>query len=422
MSQNALSALAINGGEKTITKPFPPRGHFGQEEKDACNRVIDKAIAAGVAPGYGGVEEDSLCAEFAQMLGGGYADAVNGGTTAVYVALRAIDIQPFTEVIVGPITDPGGIMPITMMNCIPIIADSKPNSFNISLDSIKERVTPWTSAIVVPHISGEPADIEAIVEFAHSRGIKVVEDCAQAHGATINGKMVGTFGDCAAFSMMFGKHTCAGGQGGLVFTKDYNTYLRARHASDRGKPFGVPGANGNVVASLNYNMDEMHAAICRVQIQKMESIAARRNHYVNSIREKISEVKALRFAPVPDGSRPSYWFVCTFFDESTVTCDKNTFIAALKAEGLNAVGAYVANPYTYQWYTRRKVFGDSGYPWAAPEYKGDKNKFYTMDDLPNCAESMKNILRLEASEAWDTPEYIDLVSKAILKVWNAYKK
>ena len=93
-------------------------------------------------------------------------------------------------------------MPIVMLNCVPIIADSEKDSFNISLESIKSLVTERTRAIVVAHIAGEPADIENI-KIAHERGIYVVEDCAQAHGAKINGKPVGTFGDTAAFSMMF---------------------------------------------------------------------------------------------------------------------------------------------------------------------------------------------------------------------------
>ena len=422
MSEFALTALPINGGEKAIKQKMPARFHFGQEEKDACNRVMDQAIAAGVAPGYSGKEEDALCAEFAELLGGGYADAVNSGTTAVYVALRACDIQPFTEVIVGPVTDPGGMMPIVMMNCIPVVADAKKDSFNVSLESIKERVTPYPSAIVVPHIAGEPADIEAIVAFAHSRGIRVVEDCAQAHGATIHGKMVGTFGDCAAFSMMFGKHTCCGGQGGLVFTKEYDTYLRARHASDRGKPFGVADANGNVVASLNFNMDEMHCAIGRVQIQKMYPIAQRRNHFVTQLMEGIRDVKAVRFAKIPEGAVSSYWFLCLYFDDLAVTCDKATFSAALEAEGVPLTTSYGGNPYIFQWYPLRRVFGNSGYPWAAPEYKGDRNKTYTMDDLPVCAENKQNIIRLLINESWDNPEIIDGVVKAFHKVWEAYKK
>ena len=260
--KNNLDLLAINGGEKAIKTPFPARHHFGEEEKAACIRIMDEAISRGVAPGYNGPERELLGKEFSELLGGGYAECVNSGTTSVYVALRSQNIQPFTEIICPPVTDPGGFMPIVMMNCIPVVADVMPDSFNISFEGVKNAYTERTSAIIVAHIAGEPCeDIEKISEFAKEKGIALIEDCAQAHGAKWNGKNVGTFGDCSAFSMMFGKHTCVGGQGGLVWTRRKEDYYRSRQAADRGKPYGVSEEGGNVVASLNYNMDDMHAAI-----------------------------------------------------------------------------------------------------------------------------------------------------------------
>jgi len=256
MSENKLiKDLAVNGGEKAIKIPFPPRHHFGAEEKAACNKIIDEAIEKGVAPGYNGPERELLGKEFASLLGGGYAECVNSGTTSVYIALRSQNIQPFTEIICPPITDPGGFMPIVMLGCIPVVADVIPGSFNISFEGVKKAYTERTSAIIVAHIAGEPCeDIEKICNFAKEKGICVIEDCAQAHGAKWGGKPVGTYGDASAFSMMFGKHTCVGGQGGLVWTRNEEDYYTSRQATDRGKPYGVSDSCGNVVASLNYNI------------------------------------------------------------------------------------------------------------------------------------------------------------------------
>ena len=145
-------------------------------------------------------------------------------------------------------------------------------------------ITPQTSAIVVAHIGGEPADIENIVAVAKKHGIPVVEDCAQAHNAKLNGKLLGSFGDIGAFSTMFGKHHCTGGQGGLVYTKDEELYWRIRRAADRGKPFGIEKPNGNVTASLNFNMDEIAATIGRVQLKKLPSIVERRRAIVAKLR------------------------------------------------------------------------------------------------------------------------------------------
>ena len=414
--------LAIYGGEKAIQTPLAARHHFGAEEKAACNRVLDEAITAGKAPGYGGPEKNMLCQEFAELLGGGYAECVNSGTGSVYVALRSLNLQPFTEVICPPVTDPGGMMPILMMGCIPVVADAALDSFNMSIEGVKKAYTPRTSAILVAHIAGEPCeDIEKICAFAKEKGIYVVEDCAQAHGTTYNGKPIGTFGDAAGFSMMFGKHTCVGGQGGLVWTKTEEAYYRARQSTDRGKPFGVEGSNGNVVASLNYNMDDMHAAIGRVQIQKMFLIAQKRRQVVAALQEGLRDVPAFRFAPVSEKAKASYWFLRVLLNQDTVTVDKQTFCKALEAEGLPVVADYPATPYMYDWYQNSRVFGNSGYPWAAPEYTGDKEKRYTLEDLPVAKQSLRDTFNLYLNESWTEANIAETVA-AMKKVYEAYKK
>ena len=418
----ALKALAVNGGEKAIKTPFPARHHFGEEEKAACVRIIDEAIAKGEAPGYNGPERGLLGSEFAALLGGGYAECVNSGTTSVYVALRSQNIQPFTEIICGPITDPGGMMPIVMMNCIPVVADAIPGSFNMSFEGVKKAYTERTSAILVAHIAGEPCeDIEKICEFAKEKGIVVVEDCAQAHGAMFNGKPVGTFGDASGFSMMFGKHTCVGGQGGLVWTRTEESYYRARQAADRGKPYGVDGANGNVCASLNHNMDDMHAAIGRVQIKKMFPIAEARRVVIGKIKEALKDVPAVSFSPISEKSAPSYWFLRILFNADAVTVDKDTFCDALVAEGIPVNKYYQATPFTSKWYQEGIVFGDSKYPWAAPEYTGDKSKRYTLEDVPVIAKTLNDTFMVYPYESWtdaDVAQFAD----AVKKVYNAYKK
>ena len=278
MTNSRQANLALHGGPRAVSAAFNARYHFTEEEKKACNRVLDAAILSGTAPGYGGPEEEAFCREFAQLLSDkpGYADAVSSGSAAVFVALRSLELPAFSEVIVPPFTDPGGIMPVVMANCIPLVADVEAASFNMSLASIKQLVTERTRAIIVAHIAGEPADMPAISAFARQRGLALVEDCAQAHGAHIDGQLVGTFGDVAAFSLMFGKHICCGGQGGMVYTQSEDLYWKIRRHSDRGKPFGLPEGASNSLASLNFNMDEMHCAIGRVQLQKALAIAAGR--------------------------------------------------------------------------------------------------------------------------------------------------
>ena len=148
-SSPALEALAVQGGSPVRTRPWPERFLFGQAEKDAAMRMFDQAIASGKAFGYSGAEEDAYCKAFADYLGGGIADAVNSGTNAVYVALRSLDLPAFSEVIVPPISDAGGVMPVALAGLIPIPADCAPGSLNAGPAQIEARITPRTSAIVV---------------------------------------------------------------------------------------------------------------------------------------------------------------------------------------------------------------------------------------------------------------------------------
>src|SRR5439155_13894531 len=201
-------------------RPFPARALFGAEEKAAVDALFDEAIRTGSVFGYGGPEEEAYCREFAEYLGGGYADAVNSGSSALFVALRALGVEPFTEVICPAITDPGGMMPVALLNCISIVADAfcspgpgghpSRSSYNAGPDEIEACLTPRTSAIVVAHIAGEPADMDPILEIARARNLPVVEDCAQAHGARYKGRLAGTMGTIAAFSTMSGKHHATG--------------------------------------------------------------------------------------------------------------------------------------------------------------------------------------------------------------------
>ena len=167
MTDNERTAqLALHGGPPVRDTHFPPRGHIGAEEQDAVNVYFEQVVASGTLNAYQGAEETAYCAQFTDYLGGGYADAVSSGSAAIYVALKALQLEAFSEVIIGPFTDPGGIMPIPLQNMIPMIADSAPDSYNTGPQQIEELISPRTSAILVPHIAGEPADIEGIMALA----------------------------------------------------------------------------------------------------------------------------------------------------------------------------------------------------------------------------------------------------------------
>ncbi|NLW85771.1 MAG: hypothetical protein GXY38_02755, partial [Planctomycetes bacterium] len=217
-----MSDLAINGGAKVAPNGLTLRRLFGIDEKQAVMALFDRVTESGSgAMGYSGVEEEAYCKAFCEMHGGGFADGVNSGTNALFVALGATDPRPGAEVIVPPITDPGGAMPVTMLNCIPVSADAEKGSvYNTGPAEIAKVITPRTHAVIVAHISGLPVDMDGILALAKKHSLYVIEDCAQSHLTKYKGRLAGTMGHIAAFSTMFGKQHSSGGQGGIVYTKD----------------------------------------------------------------------------------------------------------------------------------------------------------------------------------------------------------
>jgi len=416
--QQALADLAVNGGPKTRRQPWPERGLIGTEEKAAVNELLDEAVESGAGPGYDGRVEEAYCREFAEFMGGGYVDAVNSGTSAIYVALRALELEPFTEVIVPPISDTGGIMPIPLLNCIPIIADSAPGSFNVGPRQIEECITPLTRAIVVAHIMGEPADMPGIMQVADRHGLPVVEDCAQAHCARIDGRLVGSYGNLAAFSTMGGKHHCTGGQGGVVFTSDEELYWRSRQASDRGKPFGLADGSTNPIAAFNFNLNDFAAAIGREQLKKLPGIVTRRRSLVAALSERLADMRSVVIPDQVGGAETSYWFWRLGVSEEELTCDKGTYCEALQAEGLLLRPQYDFLPHTFEWFTQRRVFGSSGYPWSAPEYGGDGDRTFP---CPNATSANARHMLLTVLESWGLQEIEDIAT-AFEKVDRAYLK
>lgn len=411
-----LKKLAVNGGEKTISAPMKGRGNIGADERAAVLALIDESIKSGNMFGYQGAQEEAFCKEFAQFLGGGYADGVNSGTNSVYVALKALQLPLFSEVIVGCVTDPGGIMPIVLNNCIPIVADTMPGSFNTGAAMIEPLINERTSAIVVAHIGGEPANMPEIMALAKKHKLKVVEDCAQSHMAKINGQNVGTFGDIGAFSLMFGKHMCTGGQGGAVFTKSEDMYWNIRRAADRGKPFNLPAGSTNVIPAINCNMDEIHAVIGRVQIKKLPDLVARRKAFVKLlVKNGMNKLKAVKIPDVPDWADHCYWWWKLRIDLSALNCSRNEFFAALMAEGVSVNPSYrAAMPSNMTWFQNRV----EKFPWNAPQYKGDSRQEFP---CPNANKSMEDHFILFLSESWGEPE-ADAIMNAIRKVEDAMAK
>ena len=399
-----LSTLASHGGKPVRQKRMPPRLAFGKDEVAQLLGAVEYYRSREQDPPYGGHFERLLCDAFADFMGGGYADAVSSGTAACFVALAALDLPPKSEVIIAPVTDSGPLNCIIMQGLVPVVADSAPGSYNMGVEQFLNRVTPRTKALMAVHCGGEPLDIDQIVDEAHRRGVKVIEDCSQAPGAVWKGQKVGAFGDIAAFSTMYRKTLTAGASSGLVYAKDLQTFRLAQGHADRGKPVWRSDVNLNdpglaSFPALNFNTDDLSCAIGISSLNRLQHSIDKRVAFVTKLIELI-EARSQVCRPYPFHQGFSPFFFPIFVDTERITCSKIDFARALAAEGIDL------NPH----------YGCviSSWPWAQPYLSDD---FITTNALATRDESFNLFLneRYGEEEAQDVTVAILKLEKHFLK-------
>jgi perosamine synthetase len=415
-----MSKLAIDGGTPVRTAPFPMRDQIDEREIEAINRVVQRARTEGGAfERYGGVEVDAYEQEFAAHMGCRFGNAVSHGTGSVHTAIGALRLDIGSEIICSPITDPGAIMPVLMQNCIPVFADADPETQNMDPASAREKITAKTKAIVCGHIAGQPCDMDAIMALAAEHNLVVIEDCAQAHDAEYKGKKAGSIGHMGCYSLMSGKHSTAGGQGGMVVTNDEELYWNAKRFADRAKPFNSD-APGNMFLGINYRMTELGAAIGRVQLEKLPTIIASRRRCAQVIGEALAAAgtQAVRMGKVIEGAKSAYWFVFLRFHQERSRVSKADFVAAAAAEGVPISASYNAlamdNPYIQD----RATYGTTPCPWCCPHWGGEID--YSLANYPGAVAGNENLMPLTIHESMTDADSVD-IAKALAKVDEAYR-
>jgi dTDP-4-amino-4,6-dideoxygalactose transaminase len=214
-------------------------------------------------------------AAFAEYLGVGHCGGVANGTDAIEIALQAVGIEPDDEVIVPANTFIATAEGVSNIGAMPVFVDIDPLTYNIDPDKIEERITDRTKAIIAVHLYGLPADMNAIMLIARKHGLKVVEDTAQAHGATYKGQRVGSFGDAATFSFYPSKNLGAFGDAGAIVTNNAATAERARLIANHGQA----AKNRHTLVGRNSRMDGIQAAVLSVKLPHLDGwLEARREN------------------------------------------------------------------------------------------------------------------------------------------------
>jgi dTDP-4-amino-4,6-dideoxygalactose transaminase len=259
-----------------------------------------------------GTETREFEKEFAAWCGTAYAVALANGTLALDVALKALGVGPGDEVVVTPRTFIASISCVVNAGAVPVFADVEADSGNISARTIAAVLSPRTKAVVCVHLAGWPCDMDPIMALAAARGLKVIEDCAQAHGAHYKGRPVGSIGHVGAWSFCQDKIMTTGGEGGMVTTNDEALWRAMWSFKDHGKSYKAvyerqhpPGFRWlHESFGTNWRMLEMQAVIGRIQLRRMNEWAAARKRNAQAIWAACAEFTVLRVSQVKCASCP----------------------------------------------------------------------------------------------------------------------
>jgi dTDP-4-amino-4,6-dideoxygalactose transaminase len=279
----------------TQLSPWPC---FTNEEAEAVSRVL----MSNEVNYWTGIETREFEKEFAAWCGVAHAVALANGTLALDLALKALEIGPGDEVVVTPRTFIASISCVVNAGATPVFADVDADSGNISAQTISAVLSPRTKAIVCVHLAGWPCDMDPIMKLAIERGLKVIEDCAQAHGARYKGRPVGSIGHVGAWSFCQDKIITTGGEGGMVTTNDETLWRTMWSFKDHGKSYEAvyernhpPGFRWvHDSFGTNWRMLEMQAVIGRIQLKRMTHWAAARKRNAAAIRKVCQNFPSLR--------------------------------------------------------------------------------------------------------------------------------
>lgn len=340
--------------------------HYDEEQIEDVVAVLRSGkVNAWTGSKVGAFEQD-----YAQRIGRRHAIALANGTVALDVALHAIGLQPGDEVVVTPRSFVASAACVPMAGGIPVFADIDPDSQAITAETIARVLTPRSRAVIVVHLGGWPADMEAIMRLAGERGLLVIEDCAQAHGAEIGGRPVGSFGDIAAFSFCQDKIITTGGEGGLLAMDDDLLWNRAWSRKDHGKshaavfqPSPPPGFRWlHESIGSNYRMTEIQAVIGLRQLTRLADWHAQRTQNAAILMRALRDLPGLRTPVPPDELRHAWYRFYTFVrpEQLKPGWNRDRILAAITAEGVACFTGSCPEVY------REKAFIEQGYGPAEP--------------------------------------------------------
>ncbi|MCH8294651.1 DegT/DnrJ/EryC1/StrS family aminotransferase [Candidatus Poribacteria bacterium] len=388
--------LAIDGGTPVITEPIPSGMHGPSVIDDREINAVTEVLRSGKLFRF--VENSNVAAfeqEATARLGVNHALMVNSGTSAIICALTGCGIGPGDEVIIPGYTYIATAAAVVGVGAIPVIAEID-ESLGMDVADVAQKITPHTKAILPVHMQGVPCRLEEIVSLARAHDLKVIEDSCQCVGGRYKGKYTGTWGDAGAWSLNYYK-VISCGEGGLVFTDDYDVYELAAFASDPAMPMWMSDKEwaNQPFSRQCYRPSEILGAMARIQLSKLEDILGHTRRLKKAFLSELADDPKgyiRQHVDDPDGE-------CGISAAIIVQDDQlaKKYAEALKAEGLGAGTAYnqgFPDRHIYCYWDsilKKQSAHPSGYPWNDPAYKG--NVEYSPDMCPNTLSILGRALR-----------------------------
>lgn len=429
--------LAINNGPKIRNKPFPAYKVIDDREIKAVEKVLKSGILSKFLgcwdPAfYGGPQVQALEKKWAKYFKVKHAIAVNSCTSGLYCAVGASGIGPGDEVIVTPLSMSASATSILIFNAVPVFADIDKHYFCLDPKAVEKKITKRTKAIVVVDIYGQPYDVQKINALARKHKLYVIEDCAQAIGATYKNKFAGTLGDIGIYSLNFHKHIHTG-EGGMVVTNNDQLAEKVRLIRNHAEAVVGDKGVGDLVNMIGFNfrMTEIEAAIASCQLSKLKHLLTKRVNYCDYVARKLALLPGITAPAVRKGCTHSYYVQCFKYNEKIVGVPRHKFIEAVKAEltatkgrekeGVRIVGQGGKPLYLEPLYQKMIAYGSRGCPFRCPWYKGKLN--YKKGLCP-VAEKINDeeLFQLDLIHASLSKKDVEDIVRAFQKVYRLKKK
>lgn len=363
---------------------------------------------------WGGPQTTELLRRFTALYPLEHCMPCSSGTAALHIAVAALKLPPGSEIIVPAITDMGSVIGILYQQLVPVFADVDPLTGNIDPEDAARRVTARTRAIMPVHLAGMPCDMTAVMALAQKHELLVIEDCAQAWGATWQGQPVGLQGDFGCYSFNEFKHLSCG-DGGMVGTNRDDLGHGLSKWGDKHYD-RVAGGRNPPTLSPNYRITEPQSAVACGQLARHNDLVATRRRLGLRLSRALAALDGISVAFDTPDTASSFWFMLPRLEPDAVRVSRNEFVAALKAEGVLSEGAYIPSPVPhYALFQNHDFFAGT---WPLRD-TGMTTMNYREVKVPQAEDLLARCVTLTLHEGL-TETYVDQVAAAFAKLLNFY--